>query len=70
MASPRPSDAGKLFHIDLNDQAFGRYDQDFRFGAVNLKSAFFLVKLLEDNGYDWLAVTSMRMPIAPRIMKA
>ena len=45
-------EAGKLFHIDLNDQAFGRYDQDFRFGAVNLKSAFFLVKLLEDNKYD------------------
>ena len=45
-------DAGKLFHIDLNDQAFGRYDQDFRFGAVNLKSAFFLVKFLEDVGYD------------------
>jgi xylose isomerase len=45
-------DAGKLFHIDLNDQAFGRYDQDFRFGAVNLKSAFFLVKLLEDHGYE------------------
>lgn len=44
-------DAGKLFHIDLNDQAFGRYDQDFRFGAVNLKSAFFLVKFLEDVGY-------------------
>jgi xylose isomerase len=45
-------DAGKLFHIDLNDQAFGRYDQDYRFGAVNLKSAFFLVKFLEDVGYD------------------
>jgi xylose isomerase len=45
-------DAGKLFHIDLNDQAFGRYDQDFRFGAVNLKSAFFLVKFLEDVGYE------------------
>lgn len=45
-------EAGKLFHIDLNDQSFGRYDQDFRFGAVNLKSAFFLVKLLEDNKYD------------------
>lgn len=45
-------EAGKLFHIDLNDQAFGRYDQDFRFGAVNLKSAFFLVKLLEDTGYS------------------
>jgi len=44
-------ESGKLFHIDLNDQNFGRYDQDFRFGAVNLKSAFFLVKLLEDNGY-------------------
>ena len=45
-------EAGKLFHIDLNDQSFGRYDQDFRFGAVNLKSAFFLVKLLEDNSYN------------------
>lgn len=44
-------EAGKLFHIDLNDQAFGRYDQDYRFGAVNLKSAFFLVKLLEDSNY-------------------
>lgn len=43
--------AGKLFHIDLNDQEFGRYDQDLRFGSANLKSAFFLVKLLEDNGY-------------------
>ena len=45
-------EAGKLFHIDLNDQAFGRYDQDFRFGAVNLKTAFFLVKFLEDVGYN------------------
>ena len=44
-------DRGKLFHIDLNDQAFGRYDQDFRFGAHNLKSAFFLVKFLEDVSY-------------------
>lgn len=44
-------DAGKLFHIDLNDQAFGRYDQDFRFGSVNLRSAFFLVKFLEEVGY-------------------
>lgn len=43
---------GKLFHIDLNDQAIGRYDQDFRFGAVNLKNAFFLVKFLEDVGYQ------------------
>jgi xylose isomerase len=44
--------AGKLFHIDLNAQRVGRYDQDFRFGAVGLKDAFFLVKLLEDSGYD------------------
>jgi len=45
-------EAGKLFHIDLNDQAPGRYDQDFRFGAANPKSAFFLVKFLEDVGYS------------------
>lgn len=45
-------EAGKLFHIDLNDQEFGRYDQDLRFGSVNLKHAFFLVKLLEDHKYD------------------
>lgn len=44
-------DAGKLFHIDLNDQKFGRYDQDFRFGAEMIKQAFFLVKFLEDVGY-------------------
>ncbi|MEM7033868.1 MAG: xylose isomerase [Chloroflexota bacterium] len=45
-------DAGKLFHIDLNDQKFGRYDQDFRFGAESIKSAFYIVKFLEDVGYD------------------
>lgn len=45
-------EAGKLFHIDLNDQAPGRYDQDLRFGSANPKSAFFLVKFLEDVGYD------------------
>jgi xylose isomerase len=45
-------EAGKLFHIDLNDQAPGRYDQDFRFGAANPKTAFFLVKFLEEVGYD------------------
>ncbi len=44
--------AGKLFHIDLNDQEFGRYDQDLRFGSANLKHAFFLVRLLEAHGYD------------------
>jgi xylose isomerase len=42
---------GKLFHIDLNDQIPGRYDQDLRFGSANPKAAFFLVKFLEDVGY-------------------
>jgi xylose isomerase len=45
-------EAGKLFHIDLNDQVSGRYDQDFRFGAANPKATFFLVKFLEDVGYN------------------
>jgi xylose isomerase len=41
-------DAGKLFHIDLNGQKLGRFDQDLRFGSDDPKGAFFLVKLLED----------------------
>jgi xylose isomerase len=45
-------EAGKLFHIDLNDQMPGRYDQDLRFGSANLKSAFWLVKFLEDVAYE------------------
>jgi xylose isomerase len=44
-------EAGKLFHIDLNDQMPGRYDQDLRFGSANLKASFWLVKFLEDVGY-------------------
>jgi xylose isomerase len=45
-------EAGKLFHIDLNDQYPGRYDQDLRFGSRDLKAAFFLVKFLEEVGYQ------------------
>ncbi len=45
-------EAGKLFHIDLNDQMFGRYDQDFRFGSMMIKQNFHLVRFLEDVGYD------------------
>lgn len=45
-------EAGKLFHIDLNDQMPGRFDQDLRFGSANLKTAFWLVKFLEDVGYN------------------
>jgi xylose isomerase len=45
-------DAGKLFHIDLNDQNYVRFDQDWRFGAQNLKQSFFLVRFLEKVGYQ------------------
>jgi xylose isomerase len=45
-------EAGKLFHIDLNDQTPGRYDQDLRFGSANLRAAFWLVKFLEDVAYQ------------------
>ncbi len=45
-------DAGKLFHLDLNDQNGARYDQDLRFGSQGIKQAFFLVKFLEDVGYE------------------
>jgi xylose isomerase len=45
-------DAGKLVHIDLNDQLPGRFDQDLRFGQADPRTAFFLVKLLEDAGYS------------------
>jgi xylose isomerase len=41
-------EAGKLFHIDLNAQKPGRFDQDLRFGSEDVKAAFFLVRLLED----------------------
>jgi xylose isomerase len=45
-------EAGKLFHIDLNDQLIGRYDQDFRFGSEGVRDAFNLVRLLEDARWD------------------
>ena len=42
-------EAGKLFHIDLNDQKGPRFDQDLRFGSESIKNLFFLVKLLEES---------------------
>ena len=42
----------KLFHIDLNGQRGPKYDQDFVFGHGDLKSAFFLVDLLERYNYQ------------------
>ena len=43
---------GKLFHIDLNAQRIGKFDQDFRFGSEGIRDAFYLVKLLEDSKWD------------------
>ncbi len=45
-------ESAKLFHIDLNGQQPGKYDQDLRFGSDDIKGAFFLVKLLEDAQWD------------------
>jgi xylose isomerase len=42
----------KLFHIDLNAQRIGKFDQDFRFGSEGIRDAFYLVRLLEDSDWD------------------
>ncbi|GAA1536658.1 xylose isomerase [Dactylosporangium maewongense] len=43
---------GKLFHVDLNGQHGPRFDQDLRFGAGNLRGAFWTVDVLENSsGY-------------------
>jgi xylose isomerase len=44
--------AGKLFHIDLNAQRIGKYDQDFRFASEGQRDAFWTVRLLESTGWD------------------
>nr|WSZ99496.1 xylose isomerase [Streptomyces sp. NBC_00857] len=44
--------SGKLYHIDLNGQSGIKYDQDLRFGAGDLRAAFWLVDLLETAGWD------------------
>lgn len=41
---------GKLFHVDLNGQHGPRFDQDLRFGAGNLRGAFWTVDTLEGSG--------------------
>ncbi len=42
----------KLFHIDLNAQRIGKFDQDFRFGSEGIRDAFYVVKLLEDAHWE------------------
>jgi xylose isomerase len=44
--------SGKLFGIHLNAQRPLRFDQDLRFGAADIKDAFFVVKVLEDARWD------------------
>jgi len=41
---------GKLYHIDLNGQHGPRFDQDLRFGAGNLREAFWTVDVLQGAG--------------------
>jgi xylose isomerase len=43
---------GKLFHVDLNGQNGPRFDQDLRFGAGNVRGAFWTVDILESGGYE------------------
>ena len=42
----------KLFHIDLNAQRIGKFDQDFRFGSEGIRDAFYTVMVLEDAGWS------------------
>ena len=60
----------KLFHIDLNAQRIGKFDQDFRFGSEGIRDAFYVVKLLEDA--DWRRHAPFRRPsrTAPRTATA
>ena len=55
----------KLFHIDLNAQRIGKFDQDFRFGSEGIRDAFYVVKLLEDAGWDGHAALR-RAPVPHR----
>ncbi|HEV2637959.1 MAG TPA: xylose isomerase [Actinocrinis sp.] len=54
--------AGKLFHIDLNGQNGIKYDQDLRFGAGDLRQAFWLVDLLESAGYQGMRHFDFKPP--------
>jgi hypothetical protein len=66
-----PRSPVELVHLLAEVGAYGInfHDQDFRFGAVNLKRAFTLVKFLEDVGYEG-SRNFMRMPTVPRVTRA
>jgi len=44
-------EAKKLYHLDLNNQKIGRFDQDLRFASEDIKGGFYLVKLIEEYAY-------------------
>ncbi|KAF4409879.1 MULTISPECIES: xylose isomerase [Streptomyces] len=54
--------AEKLYHIDLNGQHGIKYDQDLRFGAGDVRAAFWLVDLLETAGYSGPKVFDFKPP--------
>lgn len=49
----------KLWNVHLNDQNGLKYDQDRSFGAVNLRSAFNQVRVLEQNNYREIGFVGM-----------
>ena len=63
-------EAGKLFHIDLNDQVPGRYDQDFRFGAANIEGGVLSGQVPRGRRLRAARGTSTRTPTAPRTTRA
>ena len=63
-------EAGKLFHIDLNDQEFGRYDQDFRFGVRGPSSTRSSSSSCWRTPATTGRATSTRTPTAPRTTRA
>ena len=60
----------KLFHIDLNGQHGPRFDQDLRFGAGNLRGAFWTVDAMlgagTSNARTTATCTSTTSRRAPR----
>lgn len=61
----------KLFHVDLNGQHGPRFDQDLRFGAGNLRGAFWTVDALLGSGtgraYDGYVHFDFKPPRAEAI---
>ena len=63
-------EAGKLFHIDLNAQKPGRYDQDLRFGSEDLKARVLPRQAARGLRSGPACGTSTATPIAPKTSRA